>query len=363
MKQQIQIRIAEPCHENWNSMHPSDQGRFCLSCQKQVVDFSGMTDKEILEHISSASRSICGRADNGQLNRLLVAPPEPRSIWWRYWMGLAASFMLLSSRTNAQVKHPKHPTVHTPSKEKKLPPASITMGTVAMVEKPAPDTIEISGSVVDEKNNPVPYASVRRLDSKSGVAADSMGHFVLQASGDLPDIELTISAIGFETKKIAKIDAGYIRSQSVKHRVIQLETVNIVLKTQLLGEMGVVVIARPLNRIRIGGMYVCRSYTVAAQIKNSLKEMVGINEVKIYPNPISLHGSFNISFDIKEQGRYNVQFTDAAGKILGGRQINITQKKQVETFEGNLFAGSGVYFVSVISSQRNKVYTNKLLVQ
>jgi hypothetical protein len=110
-------------------------------------------------------------------------------------------------------------------------------------------------------------------------------------------------------------------------------------------------------------MYVCRSYTVAAQIKNSLKEMVGINEVKIYPNPISLHGSFNISFAIKEQGRYNVQFTDAAGKILGGRQINITQKKQVETFEGNLFAGSGVYFVSVISSQRNKVYTNKLLVQ
>ena len=120
MKQQIQIHIAEPCHENWNSMHPSDQGRFCLSCQKQVVDFSAMTDKEILEHISSASRSICGRADNDQLNRLLVAAPEPRSLWWRYWMGLAASFMLLSSRTNAQVKHPKHPAVHTPSKEKKI---------------------------------------------------------------------------------------------------------------------------------------------------------------------------------------------------------------------------------------------------
>ena len=107
MKQQIQIKIAEPCHENWNNMSPTDQGRFCMSCQKQVVDFSMMTDKEILEHISAASKSICGRAGNDQLNRLLVVPPEPRKIWWRYWMGLAASFILFAPKTSAQLKHPQ----------------------------------------------------------------------------------------------------------------------------------------------------------------------------------------------------------------------------------------------------------------
>jgi hypothetical protein len=46
--QKLQLAIPEPCHENWHHMTPTDQGRFCNACAKEVVDFSMMTHIELL---------------------------------------------------------------------------------------------------------------------------------------------------------------------------------------------------------------------------------------------------------------------------------------------------------------------------
>ena len=48
MKKEIYVHIPEPCHENWEQMTPVQQGRYCGSCCKQVVDFSQMSDKQVL---------------------------------------------------------------------------------------------------------------------------------------------------------------------------------------------------------------------------------------------------------------------------------------------------------------------------
>jgi hypothetical protein len=45
MSRSVQINIPKPCHENWHSMTPKEQGRFCGSCDKIVVDFSKMSDR------------------------------------------------------------------------------------------------------------------------------------------------------------------------------------------------------------------------------------------------------------------------------------------------------------------------------
>ncbi len=43
-RKSLKINMPEPCTEVWNKMLPENNGRFCLSCQKKVIDFSAMSD-------------------------------------------------------------------------------------------------------------------------------------------------------------------------------------------------------------------------------------------------------------------------------------------------------------------------------
>ena len=38
-----QIRVASPCHANWDEMTGTDQARFCGQCRKNVYNLSEMT--------------------------------------------------------------------------------------------------------------------------------------------------------------------------------------------------------------------------------------------------------------------------------------------------------------------------------
>ncbi len=77
----LKVVIADPCHENWDSMSPTDQGRFCSSCSRPVMDFSGMSDLRLTEILQeNKGQHMCGRFTEGQLNRSLMnAIPEQRS--------------------------------------------------------------------------------------------------------------------------------------------------------------------------------------------------------------------------------------------------------------------------------------------
>jgi hypothetical protein len=64
----LDITIPKPCHENWNSMAPDGQGRFCSMCAKTVVDFTAMP-KDAVDRYLLANREakICGRFNSSQL--------------------------------------------------------------------------------------------------------------------------------------------------------------------------------------------------------------------------------------------------------------------------------------------------------
>ncbi len=68
-KKGFQIKIAEPCHENWGAMTPNHKGRFCDSCQKTVVDFTRMSDAAIFRFMEANTASVCGRMSSDQQNR------------------------------------------------------------------------------------------------------------------------------------------------------------------------------------------------------------------------------------------------------------------------------------------------------
>jgi hypothetical protein len=65
----MKIYIPEPCHENWGSMTPNEQGRFCGSCQKTVVDFTTFFAEDIQNYFTKHyGQKVCGRFKKQQLN-------------------------------------------------------------------------------------------------------------------------------------------------------------------------------------------------------------------------------------------------------------------------------------------------------
>ncbi|MBE8724733.1 hypothetical protein [Flavobacterium hungaricum] len=63
------ITIPEPCNQNWNSMTPNKNGRFCDSCSKTVIDFTKMKNLEIHDYLikNSGKESICGHFKINQI--------------------------------------------------------------------------------------------------------------------------------------------------------------------------------------------------------------------------------------------------------------------------------------------------------
>jgi len=360
MKQQVQLQIPEPCHENWNKMSVTEQGRFCMACKKEVIDFSAMTDQEILRHISSAVTGICGRADNNQLNRALAPAQEPRKLWWKYWMGIAASMVIIASRSNAQKGEVSvRPVVVVP----KLPVKTMRPVVMGKLMSDARHEMVIRGRVVDGNGIGVAYASVTVKNMGLGIATDSAGYFALHSNIDLSDAELLISSVGYQQKGIemAKMQN---KENTESGSTLALQLGDIILRPALMEDIVVIGYkTQGLYQAVAGGVSVvrCRS-SKFEKAKAKLKEVLGRNEIKIYPNPVAKNTGFNISFSLKKPGEYTVQFVDASGKILSGKKINIVSTNYTERFEGIQFGASGIYFVRVIGKDAGSSYTAKLIV-
>jgi len=71
------IQIPKPCHQDWNTMEPNEQGRHCLQCCKTVVDFTNQEPEEIMQYLKAHSRqSVCGRFTAAQINTPIVVTEE-----------------------------------------------------------------------------------------------------------------------------------------------------------------------------------------------------------------------------------------------------------------------------------------------
>lgn len=77
----LKISIPEPCHEDWNGMHPvpGTTARHCDSCAKNVVDFTGFSDAKMHAYVREQGGKLCGRFRPDQLNRPLRAISTPTS--------------------------------------------------------------------------------------------------------------------------------------------------------------------------------------------------------------------------------------------------------------------------------------------
>ena len=88
------IFIPTPCHEDWNKMTPTEKGRFCAVCTKEVKDFRGMPKQEILNVLTQTEGEVCGNFNISQLDKDPADIKEIKTLKIPYYFRQVAMYVL-----------------------------------------------------------------------------------------------------------------------------------------------------------------------------------------------------------------------------------------------------------------------------
>lgn len=180
MKQKIQINIPEPCHKGWQNMTPVEKGRFCASCQKTVLDFTYLSDNEIIKLVSK-NDNLCGRISISQLNRNLIQTKR-KSSYFGYFATSVLAFLGLG--TESVVAQEKPVTEQTDLKYLNKVTDSIV-------------TFKVKGTIFFE-GKPLMNTTIRNNYSSITTLSDENGKFsIMVKNGDTLDF----SFLGMEIQK------------------------------------------------------------------------------------------------------------------------------------------------------------------
>ena len=199
-RQSYILKIDKPCGQEWSSMTKTDIGKFCAHCSKTVVDFTQLTDNEVLQIIERNSGKLCGRLTQEQLNRVIqLHQPTNNSRLYKILAGLlfvGTSENLLAT-DNQKLQQDNVSIVVN----------NTNIQSTEIKSEPTTDSLKnvVQGLVIDAKTKePLPFASVLIKDTKTGTTTGLDGKFKLV----IPDnfvtdkIYLVIAYVGYERTEI-----------------------------------------------------------------------------------------------------------------------------------------------------------------
>lgn len=349
---QLSLSIPKPCHENWAAMTPEDKGRFCGACQKTVIDFTAMSDRELAQFFKKPAGSVCGRFDNSQLNRV-VDVPRKRLPWIKYFFGIALPALLFSRKAAAQggvrqtmgrvdpaaavCKKPLPETVAGKRKELRtdtVQPEPLRMGFVSSKMKVMAARI-FKSQITNANGEPVPFASVMASEEGRAVAADSLGMFSITYF-KLP-LTMEVSSIGYQRQTV--VYNGEERSSIVLQQADHSDTM-----------LGVVAVKS------------VRKKKVAAEMAIPKKAETSPAKFSVYPNPVNANGTLTIDPKGLEAGRYKVAVVAGAGNAVQSGTVVFDKQKTKQTITLQSLP-AGVYFVHLSNGAGTMSFTEKIVVQ
>lgn len=228
----IQISIPQPCTQDWSKMTPQQQGRFCDSCKKCVVDFTGFTDEQLYKFFTEhKGQKVCGRMKKTQLNRAIALPPQPHSTLYKWVIAAGLGLVFVAAPETeifAQVPYTQEQT-------------NINNDTTSNQTN---DTFSISGVVVDENNEPVINAMVEATQNgitKNDAVTDFDGKFIIKPMQQ-GEYTLTVRYIGYQDEeRIVRTDTlnSSLKVSLTEH--LKIEDIDII--------MGMVPLYHPIDTI------------------------------------------------------------------------------------------------------------------
>ncbi len=311
------ISIPTPCHENWSAMTPESKGRFCGSCQKTVVDFSVMSDRQIAEFFKKPATATCGRFMPDQLNRVIQMPPK-RLQWLRYMLTIAIPAFLMSCKLGAKQA----------TQGKMLGTEQRLIGdTITKVIAPPPPTV---GMIIE-----------RPIDRIKGRVSNA------KHSKVSPIKRCTIQPIKNDSDCFSKAPF-----------VFQPVASNVKIDSSLTDEMkGLQGIAGGISFIKISSFKKKAAIPLIPQLTPAKPA-----SFFIYPNPVKASSSFTIEWKMIDKGTYQLAIQNSTGQMVQEEEISIDNENARATIQLKSVV-AGLYFVQLTNKKNGKRFTEKLVVK
>lgn len=324
-------------------MLPAEQGRFCNACQKNVVDFTGMNNKEVYNTILKHDVHICGRFNNSQLQQPIPTDAEKKYRWHNYFFSFLVPALLFCKQAVAQQKI---------GKVKATSPTGniVRMGLVA--NAPVQHHFTFSGVVRDAATNEIIANATVQVKDGAGVITDSAGNFLLAAKTGQQKITIVISAIGFTNREIEiAIPADGF---SMAGEIISLHKFAKTLEEVVVKSVGYNVTVRLMRCVTT-----IKTYKVTAA-----RLMTAINDsIKIFPNPVQRGSSFSVALKLKQANSYTLQVVDVTGMLVLQQQINVIAKLTIQNIQCSQQWSSGVYFIRIIGDGNKLIFVSRFVVE
>lgn len=174
-----QIKIKEPCHENWNAMTQKERGRFCGVCAKNVVDFTAMSDQEVKSYFANYKGSLCGRFNKSQLQKKNVSFSNLPSYTKQFIRAFAMVFLMFTSCNMDNTF------------------GGQTKGEIELVSD---QMIECTGEVFDDNGYGIPDVKINILDNAI-IYTDKAGYYSVRLQKGVHNIEISKEGyLRFETE-------------------------------------------------------------------------------------------------------------------------------------------------------------------
>ncbi|AFM04369.1 hypothetical protein Fleli_1984 [Bernardetia litoralis DSM 6794] len=186
----MKVNLPEPCHEDWNKMDAQEKGRFCGSCQKLVIDFTQMSDTEIINYFKEyKGQNTCGHFKKDQIDRKLKKQETPhRKLFLKELAAACFAFFLASTDAKAQggaiLINQQHQNSETENQGKK---------------------IVINGKIVNGKESlSNAIISIKGTEQKTVSLEDGLFSIYIpnEIAKNQEFVTLVVKFEGFETKEI-----------------------------------------------------------------------------------------------------------------------------------------------------------------
>jgi hypothetical protein len=392
MSKQLQLSVDNPCHQNWDEMSPAEKGRFCSSCEKQVIDFTNMSDSQLAVFFKkSSSASVCGRFFQDQLDRNIEVPKK-RIPWLKYFFQILLPAFLASAKVSGQSgkltmgkpvavvsgKNKLDPKQHKdtiPTRNLLIPapikipeinnealrnmnieppalPTSLTtcnvvlgqMTTGILVLDRSPRARKtVKGMITNMTGKKISFASVKVKEDSYLVYSNEKGKFSFRVAKGADSVTLIISHVGYKPKEIV------VYKDDLKNALlIQLQPYNI---------EEVVVVGFTIKRTNQSARQQTKTIPLLQQrIMDTASKFF-----KVFPNPVSPGASLHIEWKKTDEGYYTLDLVDISGKKVFSKEIWIDAEARLLNLEIPSVS-AGVYFLRV-NNKEGKSFTEKVVIE